>query len=865
MKFFNLQNLSISKKIHIPLILSMLIGLTIIIINFSITISDVRLDVYSNQAELLKQTYNDKINEKKNIGLTNAISLANNLSVITSLKQDDRKIAIDGLKNLSQQFKDATIYKNIKIHIHTKDIHSFLRTWNYQEYGDDLSSFRNTLRYVKNHHKTIVGIEIGHSGLLMRGISPILHDGTYLGSIEFIQGLNSIVRNLKNNYNYDLAIVMRKQYLSIATQMKGATEINNNILAVHKKNIDDSFITALKDINLDKKSDYYIDNNYFIVFQEIIDHGNKVVGYALIGEKLEDVESIIVKSRKSLIEQLYIMSIIDIVILFFLIITIRKTVIEPIVGFDKMATSLLDGDADLTKRLQINSKDEFGHTANSFNKFLDKVETIANDAQKANETKSAFLSNMSHEIRTPMNAILGFSELLNDEINDKRLKSYLKTIISSGNTLLFLINDILDISKIESGKLEIIKQSINTRDLLEESVNIFTIGAEQKGVVLQLKVDENIPRVLVLDSVRVKEILINLIGNALKFTDDGFVNINVYSNASFNGDMLDIVIEVHDTGIGIAKKNQDNIFKTFEQTENQDVRKYGGTGLGLAISKKLSTLMGGSLSVESELGKGSKFIVHLNNVKIESTCSESEIKKINYMNIAFDKQSVLIVDDVDENRFLIKEYLHQKGLDIQEAVNGKEAVELAKSNDFNLILMDIRMPVMDGYTATRLIREFSDDMPIVALTASIMQTELDKLEEKRFNGYLRKPVTKNELLNTMITYLSYSELDSDLKQQSLKPQDEKEIAEDILDLDKFILNMKNDISIKYNEAKLTNDMSLITIFASALLELSTKHKVITLTKYAQEILDAIDAFDIGTINALINNYKDTIKKYNEKI
>jgi len=231
------------------------------------------------------------------------------------------------------------------------------------------------------------------------------------------------------------------------------------------------------------------------------------------------------------------------------------------------------------------------------------------------------------------------------------------------------------------------------------------------------------------------------------------------------------------------------------------------------------------------------------------------------MNIAFDKQSVLIVDDVDENRFLIKEYLHQKGLDIQEAVNGKEAVELAKSNDFNLILMDIRMPVMDGYTATRLIREFSDDMPIVALTASIMQTELDKLEEKRFNGYLRKPVTKNELLNTMVTYLSYTELENDLEKYDNKTIEVKEKVEDILDLDEFISNIQKNIRVKYDEARLTNDMSLITIFASSLLELSTKHDANAMVEYAQEILDAIDAFDIDTINLLLNSYEDITKDY----
>jgi signal transduction histidine kinase/CheY-like chemotaxis protein len=531
-------------------------------------------------------------------------------------------------------------------------------------------------------------------------------------------------------------------------------------------------------------------------------------------------------------------------------------VIEPIRNFDKMATDLLDGEADLSKRIAIKSKDEFGHAANSFNLFLDKVETIATKAKEANESKSTFLSNMSHEIRTPMNAILGFSQLLNDEINDKRLKSYLKTIISSGNTLLVLINDILDLSKIESGKLELIKTNVPIKELFEESVNIFIIQTQAKGLKLELDIDKDVPNSLLIDPVRVKEILINLIGNALKFTDNGFIKVRLFLNpsSSKNSESVNLVIEVEDSGIGISSKNIKKIFNTFEQTEKQDTRKYGGTGLGLTISKKLSIMMDGSLDVESEVGVGSKFIVHLNNIEIASSNTTQEYKKIDYKNINFNNSTILVVDDVDENRFLIKENLRSTSLNILEASDGQEAVEVAKNNHITLILMDIRMPVMDGYTATKLIREFNQKVPIIALTASIMQEELDKLESQKINGYIKKPVSLEELFDTLITYIEFTQNTTD-KKPEMAQEKELIVEDDIQDADEYISQLKGDISAKYSEAIKTNDISLITTFATSLHELSQKHKVNSMIIYSQTILEHIDAFDIDAMILMLNDFE----------
>ena len=382
--------MSISKKIHFPIIVAIVVGLVIIGINYFYSIKDIKLKVYTSQAKSLRTSFNEAMRSKENIGLTNAINIAKNYSVVRALKENNREIAIKGLASLSTEFKENTNYKNIKVHIHDANIHSFLRAWKPTKFGDDLSGFRKTVVKVKETHKPLVAIELGRAGLVLRGLAPVINSGEYLGSVEFMQGLNSVVKNERKINGYDVVIVLKDKYLSIATLMKKSLKIGNYALGVKEKVINKAFFNDLKNIKIDNTREFQVSNDYFIVSEPIKDFSNNVVGYALIGNKISNVEHIVTDSDATIVRQVWIMIFIDLLILLIIYIVVKKIVTNPIEELDKVASELSEGDADLSKRLPILSDDELGHASESFNRFLQKAEALSNEAyEKAFRAKES--------------------------------------------------------------------------------------------------------------------------------------------------------------------------------------------------------------------------------------------------------------------------------------------------------------------------------------------------------------------------------------------------------------------------------------------------------------------------------------------
>ena len=428
-----MKNLTISKKIHIVLIASIAVGLIIIIANYFISIETMEKELSIKQEKELRTFYTAAIDGKKSIGITNALNIAKNYYVIDALKNHHRETAIKGLQTVSSEFKSFTKYQNIKIHIHDKNLHSFLRAWKPKKFGDDLSGFRKTIVNVKETRNPLVAIELGRAGLVLRGVAPVIHDG-YLGSVEFMQGLNSIVKDARKKMNYEIAIVLDNNYLSTATALEGKPTINGFTLAVKEKIVNMGYFNELKDINVKDTKTVQMSENYFIVSEPIVDFSGNTVGYALVAQNLVDVNAFIAKSESSLIRQVYIMGIIDVFLLLILIILIKRIVTDPIVELANVAGELAQGSADLTKRLTIKSNDEIGLASNNFNTFLDKVEGIAreaqNEAQNAEDAKSDIESAMR---KNELNIRLSESMIENAIDNANNLQTSMKTNIESVN------------------------------------------------------------------------------------------------------------------------------------------------------------------------------------------------------------------------------------------------------------------------------------------------------------------------------------------------------------------------------------------------------------------------------------------------
>ncbi len=381
---------------------------------------------------------------------------------------------------------------------------------------------------------------------------------------------------------------------------------------------------------------------------------------------------------------------------------------------------------------------------------------MAREAIKAEHSKSQFLANMSHEIRTPMNAIIGFSQVLAEEDLTAQQKEFAEIIQDSGENLLKLIDDILDLSKIEAGKIYIEITDCSLENLLTRVESMIRLNAEEKGLEFQVAKSKRLPEVIRTDSARLRQCLINLASNAVKFTQEGHVNINVSLEQGNDGAF--VRFDVEDTGIGIPAERQQAVFESFTQVDGSTTRKFGGTGLGLTITKSLTELLGGSLSLTSKEGRGSVFTLKIPagvDACHEVAPDRQDPAEKNSTEAKESKFSghILIAEDIATNRKLLAMLLENMGFSVAIAEDGQQAVDKALAESFDLILMDMQMPNLNGYEATKILREKGIKVPIIAVTAHAMRGDDKKCIRSGCDDYLSKPIDRNKLLEKICQYL----------------------------------------------------------------------------------------------------------------
>ncbi len=386
-----------------------------------------------------------------------------------------------------------------------------------------------------------------------------------------------------------------------------------------------------------------------------------------------------------------------------------------------------------------------------------ELQVAINKAEESDRLKTAFLANMSHEIRTPMNAIIGFSLLLKDpKISRENLDNYVDIITERGNQLLNIINDIIDISKIESGKISIHKSACNVNQLFDDLYTMFyttkELGKKSHLELRYVKPDVYDDIIVNTDATRLKQILSNLIDNAIKFTQAGFVEMG-FSILDSNGSKK-IQFYVKDSGIGISQENRSMIFNRFRQIDESHTRLFGGTGIGLSISQNLAELLGGSLTVDSKKGEGSTFYLTLPFETVTIVKTPKQIKKSHEQNFDWNDKTILITEDNPSSFLLLKTILSKTNAHILHSGNGKDAVELCKTNpEINAVLMDIQLPEMNGYDATRKIKQSRKDLPIIVQTAHALAEDKVKSKKAGCDDFLVKPIQRDQLFEVLSKYL----------------------------------------------------------------------------------------------------------------
>ena len=556
---------------------------------------------------------------------------------------------------------------------------------------------------------------------------------------------------------------------------------------------------------------------------------------------------------------------------------ITDVILKPINNLIDIAENFSKG--KLHQRAKIYKNDEIGKLSRVFNIMAEELDKHINhleekvkertseiekanielkyakiEADKANDAKSEFLANMSHEIRTPLNAVIGISELLSNTIEDEKQQNYMKTINNAGNSLLLIINDILDLSKIESGKMELNFKPIKLHAIFKEIETIFMQEVHRKEIEFFVEIPNHIPEMILFDEVRIRQILLNLIGNAVKFTENGYVKLSIQATPSFKHNHVDLHLSIEDTGIGIPENEKERIFQAFTQISGQSIKKYGGTGLGLSITKKLVEMMNGKISLESEVNKGSQFLLEFTNVQIvDVQLLPEETESSYYWKYKHLGTTILVVDDNKSHRIFLKELLSSIGIRVLQAESGFEAIKVCELEKPDLIISELVMPLMDGMDLFTKLKQnpLTSGIPIIALSSDLPETS-------KFDGYLNKPVNIDQLLCKILTFIQKKNV---LYPGFLAPKES--LNKDMSNLPSDVLSdIRNQLNPLLKKVETSMIISTVKKIAAELITLGQKHHSESITIEGKELMSYAECYDIVNIKLKLRHIEKILSEDN---
>lgn len=490
-----------------------------------------------------------------------------------------------------------------------------------------------------------------------------------------------------------------------------------------------------------------------------------------------------------------------------------------------------------------------------------QLKEAKNKAIEASRSKSEFLANVSHEIRTPLNAILGFSQWLFENTSKKQHREYLNTILESARNLLNLLNDILDLSKIESGKMDIDIHPMNYQEVINDIKLVFQQKIEQKGLSFKITTDASVPDYFFMDELRFYQIVFNLVSNAIKFTKKGHIHISAYSTKTSNKNKVNLIISVEDTGIGIDKKQQEFIFDSFTQQSGQSNRNYEGTGLGLAIVNGLLKKLNGSINLKSKPGKGSVFTVTFYDVEIDHTDNTRIELPREGAAMKLAPCTIMIVDDISHNKLVLKQVINSDQVTFIEEKDGTNALAKLKTVKPDLIFMDIRMPGISGFDAVEAIKEDDElkHIPVIAFTASTLKDHSKQIHEM-FDGFLQKPVFKKEVDAILKKFLKFSYVDIEKAEDNEKVQPPQLSAECEEVLPEIIKEIKSNFLKTWEQIKDNLVIYEIENFKNQLEEMAFQKSCTPVLQYCTELDTGLKSFDIELIERKLSEFPLLIEK-----